>query len=186
MPNNNELNIIIQGCVNQDRNNQREFYKIFYGYSAAICMRYSHKQTDLVEMVNDGFLKIFKQIQTFVIPNEHLEKSIRAWIRRIMINVSIDYYRKFVKDVPVIVDVEEKYEVLKDSYATPIDKISYDEIIKLVQKLSPMYRVVFNMYVIDGLTHDEIAKELNISANTSKSNLSRARLNIIKLIENKL
>jgi RNA polymerase sigma-70 factor (ECF subfamily) len=138
-----------------------------------------------VEIVNDGFLKIFKQIQTFNIPNVHLDNTIRAWIRRFMINVSIDYYRKFVKDVPVTVEVEEKSELLSDNYTTPLDKISYEEVIKLVQELSPMYRMVFNMYVIDGLNHEEISKQLNISVGTSKSNLSKARLNVMKLIENK-
>ena len=185
MLNNSELHIIIQGCVSQDRGSQREFYKFFYGYSAAICMRYSPKKDNLVEIVNDGFLKVFKQIQTFIIPKDHIENTIKAWIRKIMINASIDYYRKYLKDEPAKFDIEEKAEVLEANYLSPLDKISYDELVKLVQELSPMYKMVFNMYVIDGLTHDEIAKELNISANTSKSNLSRARMNIIKLIENK-
>jgi RNA polymerase sigma factor (sigma-70 family) len=183
--NNNELHIIIQGCIDQNRRSQQEFYKIFYGYGAGICMRYSHKKDDLVEIVNDGFLKVFKEFQSFKIPNAHFENTLRSWVRKIMINTSIDYYRKYVKYEPTIVDVDDKAESLEFVSETPLEKLTYDEVVKLVHQLTPMYRVVFNMFVIDGLSHDEIAKELNISPGTSKSNLSKARINMMKLIENK-
>lgn len=179
-----ELNIIIQGCINQDRNNQQAFYKYFYGYSAAICMRYTSKKEDLSEVVNDGFLKIFKEIQTFRTPNDNYTATLKAWIRRVMINTSIDHYRKYNKNEPSIVDVDKQLEIQKVDYETPLDKLSYDEVVKLVQQLSPMYKMVFNMYVIDGLNHEEISKQLNISVGTSKSNLSKARLNVMKIIEN--
>ena len=179
-----ELNIIIQGCINQDRKNQEVFYKLFYGYSAAICMRYTSKKEDLSEVVNDGFLKIYKEIKTFRIPNDNCAATLKAWIRRIMINTSIDHYRKYSKNEPNIVDADKQLEVQKADYETPLDKLSYDEVVKLVQELSPMYKMVFNMYVIDGLNHEEISKQLNISVGTSKSNLSKARLNVMKLIEN--
>jgi RNA polymerase sigma-70 factor (ECF subfamily) len=178
------LNIIIQGCINQDRKHQQAFYKLFYGYSAAICLRYTSKKEEVSEVVNDGFLKIFKEIQTFRIPNENYIATLKAWIRRIMINTSIDHYRKYNKNEPKIIEADKQLEIQKFDYETPIDKLSYDEVVKLVQELSPMYKMVFNMYVIDGLNHEEISKQLNISVGTSKSNLSKARFNIMKLIKN--
>ncbi len=182
---NSELHIIIQGCINQNRSSQRDFYTIFYGYSAAICMRYNPKKDDLIEIVNDGFIKIFKQIEKFNQSSDHLDNSIKSWIKKIMINTSIDYYRKYNKNMPTISSIDTSAETLESFRETALDKISYDEILKLIQELSPMYRMVFNMYVIDGFSHDEIAKQLNISVNTSKSNLLRARMNIIKLMEKK-
>lgn len=185
MLSNNELNIIIQGCINQNSRNQEELYKFFYGFSAAICMRYVQKQDHLVEIVNDGFLKIYKELRSFNMPIKDGELVFRAWLKRIMINTSIDYYRKFIKNEPVKVDVEDKVDGLEYFTETAIEKMSYDELISLIQQLSPMYKLVFNMYVIDGMSHQEIADELKISIGTSKSNLSKARLNVIKLIEKK-
>lgn len=182
---NNELNIIIQGCIDQNRRSQQEFYKTFYGYAAAICMRYSHKKEDLVEIVNDGFLKIFKELHFFKPSEDNNIAVLKAWMRRIIMNTSIDHYRKHIKAEPSILDVDEMNDNIVYQTETPIDKITYDELIKLLSQLTPMYRIVFNMYIIDGLTHEEIAKELKISIGTSKSNLSKARANIIKLIENK-
>ena len=102
-----------------------------------------------------------------------------------MVNTSIDHYRKHIKAEPVFIDVDESVESFEQHNETPLDKMTYDELVKLFEQLSPMYRIVFNMYVIDGLSHNEIAKELKISLGTSKSNLAKARANIMKLIENK-
>ncbi|MFY7965462.1 MAG: RNA polymerase sigma factor [Chitinophagaceae bacterium] len=158
-------------------------YKIFYGYAAAICMRYTTKKEDLVEVVNDGFLKIFNDFKNFRGVENNNEAIIRGWIKRIMINTSIDYYRKYYKNEPTIIETDTQLEIEIFKYETPVDKLSYDELIRLIQQLSPMYKMVFNLFVIDGLSHDEISERLNISVGTSKSNLSKARMNIIKLIE---
>lgn len=182
---NNELNIIIQGCIDQNRRSQQEFYKTFYGYAAAICMRYSHKKEDLVEIVNDGFLKVFKELRLFKPTNDDTIAVLKAWMKKIMMNTSIDHYRKQLKADPSVLDIDEVGENFSYQSETPLDKITYDELVKLLNQLTPMYRVVFNMYVIDGLSHEEISKELSISIGTSKSNLSKARVNIMKLIENK-
>ncbi len=147
-------------------------------------MRYTSKKEDISEVINDGFLKVFKEIHTFRIPNANCVATLKSWIRSIMINTSIDHYRKYNKNEPTIIDVDKQLETQKIDYETPLDKLSYDEVVKLVQELSPMYRMVFNMYVIDGLNHEEISKQLNISIGTSKSNLSKARMNVMKLIEN--
>lgn len=182
---NNDLNIIIKGCIDQNRRSQQEFYKTFYGYSAAICMRYTQKNEDLVEIVNDGFVKIFKELEFFRVPKENFDAILRSWIKKIMVNTSIDYYRKYVRGEQKTVDIDGSTESFEVQAETPLDKMTYEEIIKIFVHLTPMYKMVFNMYVIDGFSHDEIAKELGITVGTSKSNLSKARANITRLIENK-
>lgn len=102
-----------------------------------------------------------------------------------MVNTSIDYYRKYVRGEQKTVDIDGSTESFEVQAETPLDKMTYEEIIKIFVHLTPMYKMVFNMYVIDGFSHDEIAKELGITVGTSKSNLSKARANITRLIENK-
>lgn len=173
------------GCINHNRISQKDFYKLFYGYAAAICNRYVNNNNELVEVVNDGFLKIYRELEKFDSNVINLESRLKAWIRAIMIHTAIDHYRKKTKDRVNANYVSDNLEHLTFNDETPIDKISYYEIVELVSQLSPMYKLVFNMSVIDGMSHNEIAKQLNISEGTSKSNLFKARQIIIKLIEKK-
>lgn len=128
------------------------------------------------EIVNDGFMKVFQKI------DQHAtESSFKAWLRKIMINSSIDHYRKEVKH-------RHHEEIngktfLESVNNNALDDLSYAELISMIQKLSPAYRAVFNLYVIDGFTHQEIAQALGISEGTSKSNLMKARENLKKMIE---
>jgi len=182
---NNDLNIIVMGCINRDRISQKDFYKNFYGYAAAICNRYVANNDELLEVVNDGFLKIYKEIDKFDTSVAHLESRLMSWIRAIMVHTSVDYYRKKMRDKISLGYSDENIEHIEYDEETPVDKLSYHEIVALTNQLSPMYKLVFNMNIIDGLSHDEISKKLNISTGTSKSNLFKARQIIIKLIEKK-
>ncbi len=146
-------------------------------------MRYTNSEEDMVEIVNDGFLKIFKELYAFKPVYGNEEIALKGWIKRIMINTAIDYYRKYHKQQMMLNGKEDAALMLTDNSETSLDKMSYDEVIKIVQKLSPMYRAVFNLYVIDGLSHEEISKHLGISVGTSKSNLSKARMNVKKMLE---
>ncbi len=128
----------------------------------SISMRYCNRNEDAVEIVNDGFLKIFNSLHSFQATNENYEASLIAWIKKIMINTSIDHYRKNYKNHFFPDNNEERNKLFVDD-ETIIDRLSYKEIILIVQRLSPAYRTVFNLYVIEGLTHDEIAQLLNIS-----------------------
>ena len=105
-----------------------------------------------------------------------------GWIKSIMIFTAIDNFRKNNR-YNQQQDIEETYHNIKDNDETSLDRMSYKEIIELVQKLSPVYRTVFNLYVIDGFKHEEIAGRLNITIGTSKSNLAKARLNIQKMLK---
>lgn len=148
----------------------------------SICMRYAHTDDDAMEITNDGFLKVLKELSSFVARYDDLEASLKGWMKKIMVNTAIDHYRKNHKH-QMNVSIEENMFHLTDNGETSIDKMSYEEIISIVQQLSPAYRTVFNLYIIDGFKHEEIAKRLNISVGTSKSNLAKAKINIQKMLQ---
>ncbi|MBA4409542.1 MAG: RNA polymerase subunit sigma-70 [Odoribacter sp.] len=132
-----------------------------------VCLRYAKDATEAEDNMQDGFIKVFTNLKTF----RH-DGSLEGWIRRIMINVSLEKIRKQhllypVEDVSVYDSVNFSDDVLA--------KIAADDLMKLIQQLPPRYRMVFNLYVIEGLSHQEIAKEMLITQGTSKSNLARAR-----------
>lgn len=176
-----ELIHIINGCVAAKRESQKAFYKLFYGFSMAICMRYCTTKDDAMEVVNDGFLKIFRELHVFYPKYENFESSLRGWMKSIMIHTSVDHFRKNSRKNQLDDIHDNHLEIIHDA-ETSIDKISHKELIEMVQRLSPAYRTVFNLYVIDGYKHEEIAAKLNISAGTSKSNLAKAKANIQKML----
>lgn len=119
-------------------------------------------------MLNDGFMKVYQGLEKF-----DTAKSFQAWFRRILINTAINHYHKYKKH-DYHDTIETQTEVLADD-TNIISQLSYEEIFALIQQLTPMYRTVFNLFVIDGYAHEEISEALGISVGTSKSNLSRAR-----------
>jgi RNA polymerase sigma-70 factor (ECF subfamily) len=147
-------------------------------------MRYSTNYTEAEEIINDSFLKIFKKIADFEPSHQNFEASFVGWIKKIFINTAIDHYRKNNKAYTIPLLDDTHFEITENS-PSPIDHMSYKEIIELVQKLSPTYRTVFNLYVLDGFKHEEISKQMNISVGTSKSNLAKARINIQKMLQQK-
>ena len=182
MPQRQHLLHIIQGCANTNRECQKELYKLYYSFCVSICVRYCYNHDDAIEVTNDGFLKIFKNINNFSPKYENIEASLMGWMQRIMIFTAIDNFRKNNR-YNRQQDIEDVHYDIKDSDENSIDRMSYKEIIELVQKLSPVYRTVFNLYVIDGFKHEEIASQLNITVGTSKSNLAKARTNIQKMLK---
>ena len=182
MSSTNTLEHIIQGCIKANRDSQKQLYKLYYGFAMSICMRYSTHYTEAEEIVNDGFLKIFKKIDAFEPSYQSYEASFVGWIKKIFIHTAIDNYRKNNKSYTIPILDDSHLEISENS-ASPIDNMSYKEIIALVQKLSPTYRTVFNLFVLDGYKHEEISKQLNISVGTSKSNLAKARINIQKMLK---
>lgn len=147
----------------------------------AICDRYTNKQEDALEILNDGFLKVFKEIHKYKPAYADTIGSFKGWLRKIMVYTAIDHYRKYHKHsiVSKLDNVVYQIPVISED---AIDKISYDEIIRSVQELSPAYRTVFNLFVIEGMSHEEVATELEISVGTSKSNLSKARVQLQKIL----
>jgi RNA polymerase sigma-70 factor (ECF subfamily) len=135
--------------------------------------------------VNEGFIKLFKNIHQFdETRQEDTLLSLKGWFKRILINTCIDHYRKTNSSVNGHVLTHES-ETIADQGETGIDMLSYKEIIEAIRLLSPAYRAVFNLFVIEGHSHEEISQTLGISVGASKSNLSKARDNLRKLLQNK-
>ena len=176
-----ELTCHVEACALNNRESQRILYSSFYGYAMAICDRYAKKQEDAVEILNDGFLKIFKEIHHYKPAYTDVVSSFKGWLRKIMVYTAIDHFRKNQKHqlVTQLDNVVYQVETIQED---AIDKLSYEEIIRAIQGLSPGYRTVFNLFIIEGLSHDEIAGKLGISTGTSKSNLSKARRQLQKIL----
>ncbi|MBC8035137.1 MAG: RNA polymerase sigma factor [Chitinophagaceae bacterium] len=182
MTGNQEIEHIIRECAKLQRESQKKFYTTFYGYAMSVCLRYTSNPHDAVEIVNDGFLKVFKDLGSFKPKYENVEASLKGWIRQIMVHTAIDHFRKNHKH-QLYLEMDDTVIEQEDQAGNSIDHMSYKEIMALVQRLSPVYRAVFNLYVIDGYKHEEIAKHLKITTGTSKSNLARARMNIQKMLQ---
>jgi RNA polymerase sigma-70 factor, ECF subfamily len=165
--NDDSLNSIIEACLAERADAQRLLFKQFFGYAKSIALRYAAADIEAEEILNDGFLKIFKNL-----PSYDFAQPFKAWLRKIMINTAIDYYRRKQKYAIISFPEQLPEKALNDSV---LDDISVEEIMVLVRKLTPAYRTVFMMYVIDGYNHREIAELLNINEGTSKSNLAKAR-----------
>lgn len=172
---NKTMLLLIQGCKRNDRESQRLLHKHYYSYAMSICVRYCRTVEEAKEVVNDGFLKVFLRIDQYKVST-----SFNGWIRRIMINTCIDLYRKEVKHYSAY-GSEAAAKVAGEENV--LDELSYAELIEMVQQLSPAYRAVFNLYVLDGYTHKEIGSLLGISDGTSKSNLLKAREILKRRIE---
>lgn len=169
---------LIEGCIKKDRKSQKELYRLYYGYAMRICLRYAKSKEEAVEIVNDGFMKVFMQIHRF-----DKNRTFTTWLSTIMINTSIDYYRKSIKKMEME-ELNAKHD-MEDS-ENIFSRLSYEDLIQLVQKLSYAYRTVFNLFAIDGYTHEEISQMLSISVGTSKSNLFKARENLKKMLADEI
>jgi RNA polymerase sigma-70 factor (ECF subfamily) len=166
---------IVRGCANNDAKYQKIFYERFLSYALKIAFRYVHSYERASDAANDSFIKIFRNFNRFEIRDPlHAEAMLMSWMKRIIVNTSID----FLKQESLISDhkpIDEGVWQVKSSGHTGEDNLLYKELIVLVKKLSPAYRVVFNLHVIEGYSHQEIAEMLGISVGTSKSNLAKAK-----------
>lgn len=177
------LRNIIEGCANNNSTCQKQVYEHYYGYTLKIVFRYIYRYDKAVDVVNDGFVKLFRNMSKFATDDyEHIEQRFMGWLKKIMINSAIDELRRnsMVNEIGGIPDYV--WDV-PDRSMSPDQSLLYKELITLVKKLPPAYRAVFNMVVIDGMSHHEVASLLDISVGTSKSNLSRARVLLQKNIK---
>lgn len=170
----NDTSSLVEACLRKDARAQRALIRQYYGYAKSICLRYSGDNESAEEILNDSFLKVFNNLGRY--DNAH---HFKTWLRSIIINTAIDYYRKSLREIPY-----SGYEIVDavDLHEDAITKMSADEILSLVRKLSPAYRMVFTLYVIDGYSHKEIAEMLGIREGTSKSNLQDARKKLQSMI----
>lgn len=159
---------IRKGCIAGKHEAQVKLYELFSAKMYAICLRYTGNADDAKDVLQEGFIKIFEKIKQF-----KGSGSFEGWMKRIMINSSLEKYRS--KYHLHTVSVEDNSIFEKPDSNTIIEDISANDLMNLVQELTPQYRLVFNMYAIEGYSHKEISDALGISEGTSKSNLSRAR-----------
>lgn len=165
---------LIEGCLNGGRRYQRKLYERYYGAMLAVCMRYTSDREEARDVLHEGFLKVFNNLEKY-----SRGTNLGAWIRRIMVNTAIDHYRKMAKR-PSLVEINQA--VHEADLHDVVSDLSAQEILAMVQKLSPAYRMVFNLYVVEGYSHKEVAKALNISEGTSKSNLAKARVKLQQMV----
>ncbi|MGZ5286259.1 MAG: RNA polymerase sigma factor [Flavisolibacter sp.] len=154
---------------------QQELYQRFAPKMYAVCLRYASNTEEAEDILQEGFIKIFNKIGSF-----RGEGSFEGWIRRIFVNTAIEQFRKKTYLKPI---TEAEESTVEGKYLSVLDTLAEKDIIRLVQQLSPGYRTVFNMYVIEGYTHKQIAELLGISEGTSKSQLSRAKLILQDLVK---
>jgi len=179
-----DLQILIAGCIRNNQRDQKFLYEKYYGYCLKTVFRYIYHYDKAVDAVNDGFVKIFRNIERFQLRDiENLEMVLMGWMRMIMINTAIDHLRKN-NFLPEIGDISDSTWAQEDKSQSSDQVLLYKELVKQIKKLPPSYRTVFNLYVIDGLAHQEIANLLGISVGTSKSNLSKARVILQKIVKN--
>lgn len=173
MPEINE--VIIEECKHNKRSAQEKLYKMYYRYAMSISLPYTKNEDEAMEVVNDGFIKVFMNIR-----NYDNERPFKGWFRRILINTAIDNFRSNKNHYHHLDSEDISISDFNDNI---IDTMSANEILNLVQCLPPAYKMVFNLYALEGYKHSEIADMLNISIGTSKSNLAKARNKLKKAIQ---
>jgi RNA polymerase sigma-70 factor (ECF subfamily) len=159
---------LIEGCVKKDRRSQELLYARFAKKMYGLCLRYTKEDFEAQEVLQLGFIKLFEKIKFF-----KNDGSFEGYVRKIMINTAIEYFRKNEKSLMAVDLSDIKDENTAVSFTTSFEQ---KELLKLIQGLAPGFRMVFNLFAIEGYTHQEIAKQLGISEGTSKSQLARARV----------
>lgn len=162
-----DLNDIIKDCVSGKREAQAQLYQMFSPRMYPVCLYYTKDQTEAEDVLHDGFIKVFKYVSQY-----KGSGSFEGWIRRIMINTALERFRTQNYLYPV----DDVFDYINDQgYDNIISNITFDELLDIVKELSPQYRMVFNLYALEDMSHNDISEKLGISVGTSKSNLSRAR-----------
>lgn len=159
---------LIKGSIAGDRRMQEELYRRFAPKMYAVCLRYANNTNDAQDLLQEGFIKVYKNLHRF-----RAEGSFEGWVRRVFVNTSIEHFRKKTAQLSSVSEKEEN--TIEDADITALDSLAEKDIINLVQELSPGYRTVFNLYVVEGYSHKEIGEMLGISEGTSKSQLARAK-----------
>ncbi|MEO8150598.1 MAG: RNA polymerase sigma factor [Bacteroidia bacterium] len=162
--------ILISRCIEWDREAQNTLYKKYASKMFTVCFQYSRNTEEAEDTFHEGFMKVFENIKNFSGTG-----SFEGWIRRIMVNTAIEKYRKN-SNMALVTNIDDDFE-FPESYSTEdiLSRIEEEDLMRLIQNLPPVYKMVFNLYVFEGLKHKDIAAQLRISEGTSKSNLYEAK-----------
>lgn len=175
LPDEDLVLLLIKGCRKNDREAQKLLYKHFYAYGMSVCILYAKNRDAAAEIINEAFMKVFLNIRKF-----DVTLPFKAWFRKILVNTSINHVkrnRRIFSEAPL----DEVQDL--QSNETITSSIHYKEVISMIQELPPAYRTIFNLYVIEGYKHEEIAELLGISVGTSKSNLFKAKEKLRKILQ---
>ncbi len=166
---------LIEGCIKQNRKAQKMLYDLYASKFLGVCIRYAHNKPEAEDILQESFIKIFNRIEQY-----NFIGSFEGWMRRVIVNTAITNYRKNLKHYySNSLDAINEYE---DSNGNDITEFTLEEMLHVIQSLSPGYRLIFNLFAIEGYSHKEIAEMMNIDIATSKSQYSRAR----KIIQHRL
>ncbi len=164
----------IQALLNNERWAQKQLYEEQYPSMMATALRYANNHDDALDILHESFIKIFNNIHKY-----QVNSSLSSWIKRILVNTAIDYYWKEIRRKTE--DIESAYQLSSDDVG-PISQLTTEEIIDAVQHLPPSSRSIFNMYIIEGYSHKEIAKMLRIKESTCRANLVKARMKLKEVL----
>jgi RNA polymerase sigma-70 factor (ECF subfamily) len=156
---------LVEDCLKGNSLAQQALFKKYYGVLLGVCLRYSNNRFEAKEILQEGFIKVFNSLPSF-----KFQGSLAGWIRRIMVNTAIDNYRKSSSE-PITSDIPENVNCNDDV----ISALTHKDLLECVQLLPPGYKTVFNLFVIEGFNHKEIAEKLGIAEGTSKSQLAKAK-----------
>lgn len=170
---------LIQSCIDGNQHSQSQLYELFVPKMFAVCLRYSKNREEAEEILQEGFVQVFRSLHNF----RH-EGSFEGWIRKIMVYCCVKHYRSRIKMHPVI-DISSAH-VEETGTEDVIARLGKKELLKMVQALPPRCRLVFNLYVFEGMKHREIAEQLGISEGTSKSNFFDAKVILQRAVNNSL
>jgi RNA polymerase sigma-70 factor (ECF subfamily) len=167
---------LIEGCLKGQSLAQEKLFKKYYGIMLGICLRYTNNRNEAKEVLQEGYIKVFNYLHTF-----HFDGSLSGWMKKIMVNTAIDKYRKRIAE-PVSYDISEMATVENDI----ISDLNKNDLLECINCLPAGYKAVFNLYVIEGFNHREIAEQLGINEGTSKSQLAKAKQYLQYLISKRM
>jgi RNA polymerase sigma factor (sigma-70 family) len=170
---------LIKRCIKGDRKAHATLYREYAPVLFSLCLRYARNRSDAEDILQEGFTKIFDKLEQY-----KFEGSFEGWLKRIMVNSALGYYRK--KSNVVYVEQLTDYQENNVSSHNAIDEIGNNELLAMIRQLPHGYQTVFNLYAVEGYSHKEIAEQLNVSVGTSKSQLSDARRLLRKMVEDSL
>ncbi|MEO8066794.1 MAG: sigma-70 family RNA polymerase sigma factor [Flavobacteriales bacterium] len=177
---------LVDGCIAQERRSQQRVYELFYGKMMAVCLRYTKNTDQAKDILQEAFIKVFRSVDKF-----NRAGSFEGWIRRIMVNTAIDHFRRTKnaylllgeeRSIEDFSNIDEEDTIADDGPEEEMD-VKPADVINAMQKLTPAYRTVFNLYVFEEMTHKEIADALGINVGTSKSNFAKAKNNLKKILK---
>jgi len=176
-----DIEKLIKGCINKQSKYQEILHRAFYSKMLVVCMAYAKNRAEAEDLLHDGFIKLYQKL-----PKYNYQGSFEGWVRRIITNNAIDFIRKrkeFTIDFnDTHLNLVDETEHEKSNEDKELIKAKAEKIIAAIQQLSPAYKAVFNMYILENMSHKEIAQKLNISVGSSKSNLFKAKKKIKDLL----